>query len=742
MLEKDEERSYSGELRQIRDHCARLRSTLISVSRPRLPACAWRRSCAPPAHMMRGTCTAVASRNISCPRYATIAESGYHRGLSHVLRNRYAEIEYYDPFGPDVAPPKTPGRYHRYHKPWRLEDSQWVPRRDKGNSQDFFETTAALHRMLETDWLLAREHHQLAWVICRAQVQPEALKLMDKAEASSAACVEAVHQALRRHALVIYNAFDHYAMLDKKPTTDVLNQSEMFYVRLNQYISFVMETHLDDNEQLDLGQIENIFSITDAPDKATKSNDPHNTKGSLNRHEWLQVLVRLAMRKFCHLNSRSNLVGNVADAVDRMCIDHLMAFLPSTCLINPNDFRKACCYREGTDRVVKEHRKTLRNLYEVYSAQGNGGINNETALADRSKMSLGEWLTFVQHIGLIELGMVSWRAAMQSFASSRIRAATSWSNAQEIRVRHLMYEDFVEAIVRLAGIIALPTVEEIDTSGAADAGDFMLALYGDAPEAFRQFVASRTIVHGERNTTQRIHRCVGHLLALIRRVVWANAVSLMVDNKVSARNLAIDTEGPISKSTIDKFFHRRYIKGGAQPKPLVLPTSFSISGAALKLAMAQVEESIVRALRSVLAFDCLSDEDIHRLRASMSVAKFSHGEYVFEQGEDGDVFYLITGGEAEVLHYDPSDPKQRETLLNVIGTSACFGETALIKRAPRNASIMAKGDLHVAYISRDEFEKALGRSLGEMRLAHDEQDALRLEMMGAEVLPSPDVDES
>ena len=123
----------------------------------------------------------------------------------------------------------------------------------------------------------------------------------------------------------------------------------------------------------------------------------------------------------------------------------------------------------------------------------------------------------------------------------------------------------------------------------------------------------------------------------------------------------------------------------------------------------------------------------------MSVAKYAHGEYVFEQGDSGDVFYLITGGEAEVLHYDPSDPKQRETLLNVIGTSACFGETALIQRAPRNASIMAKGDLHVTYISRDDFEKALGRSLAEMRLAHDEQDALRLEMMGAtEIIPPSD----
>ena len=62
--------------------------------------------------------------------------------------------------------------------------------------------------------------------------------------------------------------------------------------------------------------------------------------------------------------------------------------------------------------------------------------------------------------------------------------------------------------------------------------------------------------------------------------------------------------------------------------------------------------------------------------------------------------------------------------------SACFGEVALLKRAPRNASIVAKGDLYVACISRDAFEGALGHSLADMRLAHDEQDALRLEKLG------------
>ena len=505
-------------------------------------------------------------------------------------------------------------------------------------------------------------------------------------------------------------------MLDKRPSTDVLNNCEMFYVRMHQFFSFIVETHLEDDANLDIGQIENIFSIVDAPDKATAANDPHNVKLCLNRHEWLQVLVRLAMRKFCHLSSRGTSVGNCADAVEQLCTDNLIAFLPRACLINPNDFRKASCYREQTDAVLREHRQTLCNLFEVYSALANGGMHNEALLVDKTKLGLGEWMTFVQHTGLMELGMVTWQVAMQAFAWSRVRSAKSWSNAQECRMRHLMWEDFLEALVRLASIIALPTDDEVEAANAADAGEFMLALYVDARDAFRQFVSHRTIGWTERNTTQQIHKCVAHLLALIRRVLFANLTE-NADKSVEA--------GTIGKGTVDKFYRRRYVKGSGQPRGLAVPTKHAVSGEAVTLAMAQVSESIFRALRSVLAFDRLSDDDIRTLQGAMGSATFRNDEYVFEQGDEGDYFYLITSGEAEVLHFDPSTEDQEEILLNVITTSACFGEKALIGRAPRNASIMAKGTLKVNYISRDEFEAALGRSLASLQLSHEQQDELR-----------------
>ena len=40
----------------------------------------------------------------------------------------------------------------------------------------------------------------------------------------------------------------------------------------------------------------------------------------------------------------------------------------------------------------------------------------------------------------------------------------------ERRLRHLLYSDFLEAVVRLATMAALPTDLEIEEAGARDAG--------------------------------------------------------------------------------------------------------------------------------------------------------------------------------------------------------------------------------------------------------------------------------
>jgi hypothetical protein len=103
------------------------------------------------------------------------------------------------------------------------------------------------------------------------------------------------------------------------------------------------------------------------------------------------------------------------------------------------------------------------------------------ALKDDDLMSVGEWLTFLRHMGLIDAGYLSVLQAKQIFIWSRIRSiaegVSPHSDKAERNLRHLFYPDFLEALVRLSMTIALPTDFDVFEAGAADAGETALLVH-------------------------------------------------------------------------------------------------------------------------------------------------------------------------------------------------------------------------------------------------------------------------
>jgi CRP-like cAMP-binding protein len=72
---------------------------------------------------------------------------------------------------------------------------------------------------------------------------------------------------------------------------------------------------------------------------------------------------------------------------------------------------------------------------------------------------------------------------------------------------------------------------------------------------------------------------------------------------------------------------------------------------------------------------------------------------VFSQGDEGDRFYLIEAGSAEVL----GDGKPVATL----GPGDVFGEIALLRRVPRTATVRARTDLQLQSLTGDRFLTAV-----------------------------------
>jgi MFS family permease len=100
-------------------------------------------------------------------------------------------------------------------------------------------------------------------------------------------------------------------------------------------------------------------------------------------------------------------------------------------------------------------------------------------------------------------------------------------------------------------------------------------------------------------------------------------------------------------------------------------------------------------LASVELFAPLPDRSIERLARSATVVEVPAGEIVLHQGEAGDRYYVIESGQAEIVITDD--------LSSFAGPGEGFGEIALLRDVPRQATVRAVTDLRLRAIDRRVF---------------------------------------
>ena len=77
---------------------------------------------------------------------------------------------------------------------------------------------------------------------------------------------------------------------------------------------------------------------------------------------------------------------------------------------------------------------------------------------------------------------------------------------------------------------------------------------------------------------------------------------------------------------------------------------------------------------------------------------------IIRQGDKGDNFYTIVSGRAKVV---VSEESGTEKIVGTLSTGDSFGETALIEKGPRTASVVTLSQTAVFEINREGFEKFL-----------------------------------
>jgi MFS family permease len=100
-------------------------------------------------------------------------------------------------------------------------------------------------------------------------------------------------------------------------------------------------------------------------------------------------------------------------------------------------------------------------------------------------------------------------------------------------------------------------------------------------------------------------------------------------------------------------------------------------------------------IRQVPLFSPLPERSIERLARSAEVLEVPAGEVVCEKGDAGDLFYVIESGQVEI--------KITDDLSTIEGPGGSFGEIALLRDVPRQATVIATTDLVLRTIERRVF---------------------------------------
>ncbi|MDX1695164.1 MAG: cyclic nucleotide-binding domain-containing protein [Ketobacteraceae bacterium] len=103
-------------------------------------------------------------------------------------------------------------------------------------------------------------------------------------------------------------------------------------------------------------------------------------------------------------------------------------------------------------------------------------------------------------------------------------------------------------------------------------------------------------------------------------------------------------------------------------------------------------------------FSQVPPANIQQLFVTFESMSADAGELIIEQGEVGDLFYVIETGMAQVIR---RSPRGEEEILATLGPGDFFGEEALISDAPRNASVRMTQNGNLMFLEKDQFGKLL-----------------------------------
>ena len=123
-----------------------------------------------------------------------------------------------------------------------------------------------------------------------------------------------------------------------------------------------------------------------------------------------------------------------------------------------------------------------------------------------------------------------------------------------------------------------------------------------------------------------------------------------------------------------------------------------------------IERKLRADLRRVSIFTHMSDNRFNEILNKVELLTIPTGTVVFNEGDEGDAFYLIRNGKVNVT----SNVNGEKTLMNILGEGQFFGEVSLILQEKRSATIEISTTADLVKISRNAFMEIVKKDKGMM----------------------------
>ncbi len=119
----------------------------------------------------------------------------------------------------------------------------------------------------------------------------------------------------------------------------------------------------------------------------------------------------------------------------------------------------------------------------------------------------------------------------------------------------------------------------------------------------------------------------------------------------------------------------------------------------------RVKETMVicTILKKCSVFKEMSPSDLTDIAQKMSEEDFAPGATIIRQGDAGDKFYVIAKGQAQITIESAGGTRTAAS----IGEGGFFGETALLRDQPRNATVQALEPVTAYALSKNDFLAAI-----------------------------------